>query len=106
LQDARYGPPPPGVLPSPVTQDGRYPPPPGMAVPAQSAQEARLAKPPGRAEYTNPVTGISFTHQELNDLRFGKVNEKGDLVYFKPSFVDLDPWAKLKGKGKAVGKMG
>lgn len=49
--------------------------------------------------YTNPVTGISFTRQELFDYEHGrKTNEKGHVVFFKPSFVDEDPWKALRNK--------
>ena len=49
--------------------------------------------------YTNPVTGISFTRQELWEYGQGrKTNEKGDVVFFRPSFLDEDPWKALRKK--------
>jgi hypothetical protein len=47
--------------------------------------------------YTNPVTGISFTRRELYQYAQGqKKNEKGDVVFFRPSFIDEDPWKHLR----------
>jgi hypothetical protein len=47
--------------------------------------------------YTNPVTGISFTRQQLYEYGQGqKTNEKGDVVFFRASFVDEDPWKALR----------
>jgi len=94
IQDARYAP--PGALPSSSSQDVRYLPPPGITVPSQSPQESSFGQPPGAPAYTNPNSGISLTRQELSELRNGKKNEKGDLVYFQPSFVDPNPWSGLK----------
>lgn len=49
--------------------------------------------------YTNPVTGISFTRQQLLEYgQGGKTNEKGDVVFFRPSFLDDDPWQALRNK--------
>ena len=49
--------------------------------------------------YTNPVTGISFTRQELWEYGQGrKTNEKGDVVFFRPSFLEEDPWKALRKK--------
>jgi hypothetical protein len=49
--------------------------------------------------YTNPTTGISFTRQELYEYSQGrKTNEMGDVVFFRPSFVDEDPWKGLRNK--------
>ncbi|KIW66104.1 hypothetical protein PV04_08308 [Phialophora macrospora] len=46
--------------------------------------------------FTSPQTGISFTKQELDEWARGKINEQGDKVYFKPGFVDDDPWSRLR----------
>jgi hypothetical protein len=47
--------------------------------------------------YTNPVTGISFTRQQLYEYGQGqKTNEKGDVVFFRAGFVDEDPWKALR----------
>jgi hypothetical protein len=49
--------------------------------------------------YTNPVTGLSFTRQQLYEYGQGrKTNERGDVVLFRPSFLDEDPWRKLRDK--------
>jgi hypothetical protein len=72
-------------------------PPPGTGT-ALQLSAASFTRPPA---YTNPSTGISFTSQELNEMKQGKRNEKGDLVFFQPSFVDEDPWKELKGEGWA-----
>jgi hypothetical protein len=49
--------------------------------------------------YTNPVTGISFTRQQIFEYGQGrKTNEKGDVVFFRPSFLDEDPWKGLRNK--------
>lgn len=98
------GPPSGRSLPSSGLQDTPYAPSPGTTVPFQSLQEARFTRPPDPPAYTNPSSGISFTRQELNELRNGKRNEKGDVVFFQPSFVDPDPWAGLK--KKAAGRAG
>jgi hypothetical protein len=65
-------------------------------------QNQSLTQPhTSRAEgYTNPVTGISFTHAELEELAYGKVNKHGIKVYFKPGFVNDDPWWRLKERRK------
>lgn len=53
--------------------------------------------------YTNPTTGISFTRQELYEYGQGrKTNERGDVVFFRPSFVDEDPWRTLKNKKQGI----
>lgn len=45
--------------------------------------------------YQNPTTGISLTRQQLDAYAKGEiVNEKGDVVFFKPGFVVDDPWAE------------
>jgi len=49
--------------------------------------------------YTNPVTGISFTRQDLFEYGQGrKTNEKGDVVFFRPSFLNEDLWKGLRSK--------
>ncbi|KAJ9610764.1 hypothetical protein H2200_005541 [Cladophialophora chaetospira] len=48
--------------------------------------------------FTSPQTEIAYTRQELQELMNGKVNERGDKVYFKPGFVDEDPWSRLRKK--------
>jgi hypothetical protein len=49
--------------------------------------------------FTSPQTGISYTKQELEEWARGKINGQGDKVYFKPGFVDDDPWSRLRKKG-------
>ncbi|KKY17738.1 hypothetical protein UCRPC4_g05371 [Phaeomoniella chlamydospora] len=53
-------------------------------------------------QYNEPwvaPSGRVFSPQELRDYAQGKIkNEKGDTVYFKPSFIDPDPWAALRQK--------
>ncbi|ETI25470.1 hypothetical protein G647_02243, partial [Cladophialophora carrionii CBS 160.54] len=46
--------------------------------------------------FTSPQTGISYTNQELDEWSRGKLNDQGDKVYFKPGFVDADPWSRLR----------
>ncbi|KAK2768177.1 hypothetical protein FQN54_000029 [Arachnomyces sp. PD_36] len=41
--------------------------------------------------YTSP-NGQAFTRKELFDLERGVRDENGDMVFFKPSFIE-DPWA-------------
>ncbi|OCT47192.1 hypothetical protein CLCR_02693 [Cladophialophora carrionii] len=50
--------------------------------------------------FTSPETGISYTKQELDEWSRGKLNDQGDKVYFKPGFVDADPWSRLRGVGE------
>ena len=48
--------------------------------------------------YRNSSTGISLTRAELNAYGKGHVRiEEADAVYFKPGFVDDDPWRALSG---------
>ena len=49
--------------------------------------------------YTSPFTGATLTRPELETLARGeKTNARGDPVYFKPSFIDPDPWAIFRKK--------
>lgn len=49
---------------------------------------------PYETDYTSP-SGQVFTTKDLNELRFGVKNERGDTVFFKPSFIE-DPWVAAK----------
>ncbi|KAF7512815.1 hypothetical protein GJ744_011918 [Endocarpon pusillum] len=50
---------------------------------------------PSPVVYTSPVTGISVTRQDLFEYGQGKrTNEHGDVMFFRPSFLDEDPWTK------------
>jgi hypothetical protein len=53
-----------------------------------------------RYAFISTQTGISYTRAELDEWQNGKVNKRGDKVYFKPGFVDEDPWARLKNGGR------
>ncbi|CAO2654250.1 Nn.00g109830.m01.CDS01 [Neocucurbitaria sp. VM-36] len=50
--------------------------------------------------------GPPISRAELNALRFGVQNERGDTAYFLPSFVE-DPWDKLRKSGgeRATGSL-
>ncbi|EXJ86796.1 hypothetical protein A1O3_03750 [Capronia epimyces CBS 606.96] len=48
--------------------------------------------------FTNPATNRFYTRTDLNDWAQGKVNARGDMVYFKPAFISDDPWARLRPK--------
>ncbi|KIX99701.1 uncharacterized protein Z520_04337 [Fonsecaea multimorphosa CBS 102226] len=58
--------------------------------PAQQQQQTSYA-------FTSPQTGISYTSEELEQWSRGKVNARGDKVFFKPGFVSDDPWFRLRG---------
>jgi hypothetical protein len=45
---------------------------------------------------TNPESGVTLTSQELAGVKVGKKNERGDMVYFQPCFIDSDAWAALR----------
>ncbi|KIW93851.1 uncharacterized protein Z519_05166 [Cladophialophora bantiana CBS 173.52] len=49
--------------------------------------------------FTSPETGMSYTSEELDEWTRGKINERGDKVYFKPGFVCDDPWFRLRNTG-------
>ncbi|EXJ67708.1 uncharacterized protein A1O5_09054 [Cladophialophora psammophila CBS 110553] len=49
--------------------------------------------------FTSPETGISYTSEELDEWTRGKINERGDKVYFKPGFVYNDPWFRFRNTG-------
>jgi hypothetical protein len=102
MQDARYAPA-PGTLPSPSIKDDRRLTIPGIVFGPGTTPKYSSARPPGPPEYTNPDSGVSFSRQELFELRNGKQNEKGDLVFFQPSFVDPNPWAVVR---RASGRAG
>lgn len=82
---------------------------PAKPVSAQSGSSAAAASPenamlsaykpntssnsPSPIVYTSPVTGISVTRQDLFEYGQGKrTSEHGDIMYFRPSFLDEDPW--------------
>lgn len=50
--------------------------------------------------FISPETGISYTRSELDEWSRGKVNERGDTVFFKPGFVCEDPWFRLRDQTK------
>ena len=69
-------------------------------MPANTGLTAGIAKDSSGAYsqtvYTNPMIGISFTRQELFEYGQGrKTNAKGDVLFFKPSFVEDNPWSAL-----------
>jgi hypothetical protein len=43
---------------------------------------------------TNPSYGLTPT--ELTELRSGRPNARGDTVYFKPDFINENPWKALQ----------
>jgi hypothetical protein len=46
--------------------------------------------------YISPSnTSYQLTASELNALRAGRPNARGDTVFFKPGFVDENPWKRL-----------
>ncbi len=54
---------------------------------------------PSPVVYTDPVTDISITRQDLFAYGQGKrTNEQGDIVFFRPSFLDVDPWKAVRNK--------
>lgn len=59
---------------------------------AQSHQETANRTDLAASEMVS-FGGPSIPRAELNTLRFGVKNEKGDTAYFLPSFVE-DPWGK------------
>ncbi|KAK5119411.1 hypothetical protein LTR85_007511 [Meristemomyces frigidus] len=42
-----------------------------------------------------PTTGGDSRHTDMQALRHGVANERGDMVYFLPSFIE-DPWKHLR----------
>ena len=47
--------------------------------------------------YTSPANpSYRLTPAELTQLRSGRPNARGDTVYFKPSFIDGNPWKALQ----------
>lgn len=66
--------------------------------PAQPAQPALQQPSPGAGEgasQTMSFGGPSITKSELNALKQGVKNERGDVMFFLPSFVE-DPWERLE----------
>ena len=63
---------------------------------SNAAAAPSLAQNQPAYAFTSPQTGISYTRQELEEWTRGKVNERGDKVYFKPGFVAEDPWSRLR----------
>lgn len=48
------------------------------------------------AAYTSPSNpSYKLTASELNALRMGRPNARGDTVFFKPGFIDENPWKVL-----------
>lgn len=46
--------------------------------------------------YTSPSNpSYQLTASELNALRAGRPNARGDTVFFKPGFIDENPWKAL-----------
>jgi hypothetical protein len=46
--------------------------------------------------YTSPSNpSYKLTASELNALRMGRPNARGDTVFFKPGFIDENPWKVL-----------
>ncbi|OAP56462.1 hypothetical protein AYL99_09641 [Fonsecaea erecta] len=66
-----------------------------------SSATTPLPAPPQQTSYafTSPQTGISYTAAELEEWSRGKVNARGDKVFFKPGFVSDDPWFRLRETG-------
>ncbi len=59
------------------------------------------APPPGTEPtpvyaFTSPETGVAYTRGELDQWSRGKVDGRGDTVFFKPGFVCADPWFRLR----------
>ncbi|EXJ88031.1 hypothetical protein A1O1_04958, partial [Capronia coronata CBS 617.96] len=46
--------------------------------------------------FSYPATNTFYTRAQLNEWAQGKVNARGDTVYFRPNFVSDDPWARLR----------
>ncbi|KAJ4609879.1 hypothetical protein HRR85_006152 [Exophiala dermatitidis] len=46
--------------------------------------------------FSAPNSNTFYTRAELDEWARGKVNARGDVVYFKPAFVSDDPWARLR----------
>ena len=47
--------------------------------------------------YTSPTSpDYKLTSAELNALRNGRLNARGDMVFFKPGFIDENPWKALQ----------
>ena len=76
--------------------------PPGVQQKQQPAADSGpVTEPPFPTEqhsvyvFASPQTGIPYTKQDLEELARGRIDERGDRVYFKPGFVDDDPWSRL-----------
>ncbi|KAF2279564.1 uncharacterized protein EI97DRAFT_180183 [Westerdykella ornata] len=48
--------------------------------------------------------GHALTRADLDALRQGVRDEKGDVAFFLPSFVEENPWAGLNGKAQVQGQ--
>jgi hypothetical protein len=66
--------------------------------PTAAADYTASGAPSKQSEYSHPVSGISLSHREIDEYASGrKTNEKGDVVFFRPSYVDEDPWKSIRG---------
>lgn len=72
--------------------------------PQGTAQDSQLTQPatqpPSSAAAEGASQTVSFggppiTRSELNALKQGLKNERGDVIFFLPSFVE-DPWERLE----------
>lgn len=83
---------------SATTSEGPAKDQPGQQVPSHSISQPEPAAPVGKGnDVYARLQGKRLEDldaAELNALRQGIRNETGDLVFFKPSFVE-DPWAGL-----------
>ena len=52
--------------------------------------------------YTSPSNpGYNLTPSDLQALRSGRPDARGDTVYFKPGFIDDNPWKALQETARA-----
>jgi hypothetical protein len=85
-QSTNTSPPRPTTMqPLPHSSDGA-----GFARPTQQQSTSSFA-------YTSPTNpNYSLAPTDLTQLRSGRPNVRGDTVYFKPSFIDENPWKALQ----------
>jgi hypothetical protein len=70
----------------------------GQGLPDKPPAPNPVSTPLVQDDESSPMVsfgGPSVSKSELDALRRGVRNERGDLVYFLPSFVE-DPWEKLQ----------